>query len=99
MVTHVFSPAEDNRMLGPLKDHGPDKNNVPLRLPTSTNTWGKFSAVTRTWFIIYPPRQTWEGPRPTGESCSSRFSVMIRRVKVSKDSREGLHLPTGKERQ
>jgi hypothetical protein len=70
MVTHTFSPDEDNRMLGVLKDRGTDET----------------------------VRQTWEGPHPTGESCFTRFSVMIRREKVRKDRWEGLHLTTGGQR-
>ena len=64
----TFSPAEDNRMLGVLKDHRDDENNAPLRLPTTSNVWWKFSAEEKPWFISHAAEQTWEGPPPTGES-------------------------------
>ena len=65
---HAFSPVEENRNVRALKDHRADKNNEPFRVPKQSQLWGEFSAGARTWFASHAVLETWEGPRPTGET-------------------------------
>ena len=59
---------------------------------------GQFSAGVRVWFASNVVLETWEGPRPTGVDCATRFSAMLQRDNLRMESQQGLHLPEGGDR-